>query len=72
MPGRTRTFPEPMRFGTSLLSDDTRITWTQIAKTIRAKSEQDYETKVKPTVHSGRNKLGSLIESLGRKIQTEK
>ena len=47
----------------------TRTTWSQIVKTILAKSGDDYQTKVKPTVNTGRIKLGSLIEALGRRIQ---
>jgi len=54
------------------MPDNTHTTWTQIAKTILAKSEQDYETKVKPTLRSGQDKLGTLIETLGRKIRTKK
>jgi len=46
-------------------------TWSQIVKTIVAKSGDDYQTKVQPTLRSGRNKLGTLIETLGRKIQSE-
>ncbi len=40
------------------MSDDTRITWTQIAQTILAKSEQDYETRIKPTVRTGCDRPG--------------
>ena len=54
------------------MPDNTQTTWTQIAKTILAKSEDDYQTKVKPTLRSGQDKLGTLIETLGRKIRTEK
>ena len=54
------------------MSNHTQTTWTQIAKTILTKSGDDYQTKVKPTLRSGQNKLGTLIETLGRKIRTEK
>lgn len=40
----------------------TATTWSQIAKTIAAKTGDDYQTKVKPTVKSSRNRLGALIE----------
>jgi len=46
-----------------------QITWSQIVKTIVSKSGDDYKTRVKPAVNTGRMKLGSLIEALGRKIQ---
>jgi hypothetical protein len=44
-------------------------TWSQIVKTIAAKTKEDYTSQVKPAVNTGRIKLGSLIEALGRKIQ---
>jgi hypothetical protein len=47
----------------------TQITWSQIVKTIAAKTKDDYTSQVKPAVNTGRIKLGSLIEALGRKIQ---
>ena len=49
----------------------TQITWTQIAKTILAKSEDDYQTKVKPTLRSGQDKLGTLIETLRQRIKPD-
>jgi hypothetical protein len=51
------------------MTNNTQTTWSQIAKTIVAKSGDDYKTRVKPAVNTGRIKLGSLIEALGRKIQ---
>ena len=47
----------------------TQTTWSQIAKTILSKSTDDYASKLKPAANTGRNKLGTLIETLGRKIQ---
>ena len=46
-----------------------QITWSQIVKTIATKTKEDYTSQVKPAVNTGRIKLGSLIEALGRKIQ---
>ena len=54
------------------MPNNTQTTWSQIVKTILAKSEDDYQTKVKPTLRSGQDKLGTLIETLGRKIRTKK
>ena len=51
------------------MSNNTQTTWSQIAKTILAKSKEDYTCQVKPAVNTGRIKLGSLIEALGRRIQ---
>ena len=51
------------------MPNNTQTTWSQIAKTILSKTKEDYASKVKPTVNTGRIKPGSLIEALGRKIQ---
>ena len=51
------------------MTNNTQPTWKEIAKTILTKSGDDYQSKLKPAVNTGRIKLGSLIEALGRKIQ---
>ena len=51
------------------MSQNTQPTWREITKTILSKSKDDYTSKVKPAVNTSRIKLGSLIETLGRKIQ---
>ena len=43
--------------------------WSDIARSILTKTKDDYTSKVKPAVNTTRLKLGSLIETLGRKIQ---
>jgi len=54
------------------MPNNTQTTWSQIAKTILAKSEDDYQTKVKPTLRSGQDKLGALIVALDGTARTEK
>ena len=51
------------------MSQNNQPSWREIAKTILFKSKDDYTSKVKPAVNTTRLKLGSLIETLGRKIQ---
>ena len=51
------------------MTQNTQPTWKEIARTILSKSKDDYASKLKPAANTGRIKLGSLIETLGRKIQ---
>ena len=51
------------------MTQNTQPTGKEIARTILSKSKDDYTSQVKPAVNTGRIKLGSLIEALGRKIQ---
>lgn len=44
-------------------------TWTQIVRAAGSKARDDYRTKLRPRVRFGRRKLGSLIETLGRRVK---
>jgi hypothetical protein len=48
----------------------TQPTWKAIIHAALAKSKDDYQSKLKPAVNSGRTKIGSWIETIGRKIQS--
>ncbi len=53
------------------MNENEQTTWNQIVKTILTKSRDDFQTKVKPTLTPGRDKVGTVIETLGRRIRTE-
>jgi hypothetical protein len=53
-------------------NSQTQPTWSEIARAITTKSKEDYQTKVKPKLNTGRNILGHLVVTFGRKIQSSK
>ena len=44
--------------------------WREIALIILTKTKDDYDSTIKPVLHKSRTRLGSCIESLGKKIQS--
>ena len=46
-----------------------QLSWKEIIHTVFSKTKDDYHAKVQPRVKSGRTKLGSGIEFLGRKVR---
>ena len=43
--------------------------WKEIVRAVFSKTKDDYRSTVQPRVKSGRTKLGSCIEVLGRMVK---
>ena len=48
-----------------------QLTWREIGRTILLKSQEDYRSKVRPTLRTGKTRVGAFLVTLGRKIQGE-
>jgi hypothetical protein len=49
--------------------ENSQPTWNQVVRIVWFKTRTDYRTKVRPRMKSGRIKLGSLIETVGRRLK---